>query len=128
MLPQQTDTHLRAKSGKGNFNWRIKFPLELPMKQWPRLRFQIWDKDFFSANVSSCRFSFVAKLESRAQDSIGEKVISLKGLCKKALKRKDRVKIYMKGKDRFWLTDFQHPNHPGKNRVRDCVFCARGDC
>jgi hypothetical protein len=98
---QQTDTHLRAKNGKGNFNWRIKFPLQLPMKTWPRLQFQIWDKDFFSAN-----------------DSICEAQVTLKALCKRALKKKDRVKVYMKRSDRFWLEKLSHPNKPGKNLGR----------
>jgi hypothetical protein len=93
---QETDTHLRSKKGKGNFNWRMKFPVTLPMKprgSWPRLRFQIWDKDFFSPN-----------------DSICEAVVSLKGLCQQALKRKDRVKLLVDGKERFWLDNLRHPN------------------
>jgi len=93
---QTTDTHLRSKKGIGNFNWRMKFPLELPMKVWPRLRFQVWDMDFFSAN-----------------DSICEQVITLKGLCKRAQKKKARIKLYQKDKDRFWLEGLRHPNFAG---------------
>jgi len=93
---QRTDTHLRSKKGIGNFNWRMKFPVHLPTKTWPRLRFQVWDMDFFSPN-----------------DSICEQVITLKGLCKKAVKKKDRIKIYIKNKDRFWLEGLRHPNFPG---------------
>lgn len=50
---QRTDIHLRAKKGKGNFNWRMKFPIELPCKPrgtWPRLKMQIWDMDIIGAN------------------------------------------------------------------------------
>jgi hypothetical protein len=94
--PQVSDTHLRSKNGKGNWNWRYKFPLALPCHTWPRLRFQIWDKDFFSPN-----------------DAICETILPIKGLCKRAMKRKDRVKVYMKGSDRFWLTDLKHPNVEG---------------
>jgi C2 domain len=102
---QQTDLHFRAKNGKGNFNWRMKFPILLPVKRgtpWPRLRFQIWDKDFFSAN-----------------DSICETVMSIKGICKQAMKKKDRVKIFMKKKDRFWIEGMKHPNdtEPGKAKM-----------
>jgi len=68
---QETDTHFRSKKGKGNFNWRMKFPVSLPTKNWPRLRFQIWDLDIFSPN-----------------DSICETVMTLKGLCKRAMKKK----------------------------------------
>jgi len=93
---QSTDCHYRAKKGKGNFNWRMKFPVALPMKQWPRLRLAIWDRDFLEAN-----------------DAICEAVIPFKGLCKRALKKKDRVKIYMRGKDRFWMEQLRHPNFEG---------------
>jgi len=93
---QETDTHWRSKKGKGNFNWRIKFPVNLPIKPWPRLRFQVWDLDIFSPN-----------------DSICETVMTLKGLCKRAMKKKDRVKIYVKGKDRFWIDGLRHPNFQG---------------
>lgn len=92
---QQTDLHFRSKKGKGSFNWRMKFAVTLPTpnKLWPRLRFQIWDKDFFSAN-----------------DSICETLVSLKGLCKQAMKKKDQVKMLVKGKDRFWIENLRYPN------------------
>lgn len=51
---QRTDTHLRSKKGKGSFNWRMKFPVTLPMKS-PRFSIQIWDMDFFSPNVIKSR-------------------------------------------------------------------------
>jgi hypothetical protein len=113
---ETTDTHLRSKKGLGNFNWRMKYPLSFPMKQWPRVRFQVWDKDFFSAN-----------------DAICEVQLSLKGLCKRVLRTGKRTKILMKNhghgaleifkglegpKDRFWLENLQHPNHPGKSQGR----------
>ncbi len=34
----------RAKKGKGSFNWRMKWPVLLPMK-FPRFNLQLWDKD-----------------------------------------------------------------------------------
>lgn len=30
-VEQSTDTHLRAKGFKGSFNWRMKFPVKLPL-------------------------------------------------------------------------------------------------
>ncbi len=53
----------------------MKFPILLPTpnKLWPRLRFQIWDRDILSANDALC-----------------ETMIGLKGLCKQAIKKKDR--------------------------------------
>lgn len=45
---QQTDCHYRCKGGKGSFNWRMKFPLSLPMKAlYETLHLQIWDRDIF---------------------------------------------------------------------------------
>jgi len=95
---QETDIHWRSKKGKGNFNWRMKYPINLQqsMSQWPRLRFQIWDYDLVGSN-----------------DSICETVISLKGLCLRALKAKDRTKLFQKGKDRIQIKNLQHPNFKG---------------
>ena len=28
---KETDVHMRARDGRGSFNWRMKFPLELPL-------------------------------------------------------------------------------------------------
>lgn len=39
--PQETDIHWRAKKGRGSFNWRMKFDLELPMK-FPYMHIQVW--------------------------------------------------------------------------------------
>jgi len=97
---QRTDTHLRSKKGKGSFNWRMKFPVTLPMKS-PRFSIQIWDMDFFSPN-----------------DSICEVLLGLSNLFKKAYRVKDRVKLVKGGKDRFWLDKLRHPNEGDKNQGR----------
>jgi hypothetical protein len=47
--PQETDTHWRAKGGKGSFNWRFKFDIELPYDH-PVLTFQLWDRDILKWN------------------------------------------------------------------------------
>ena len=46
---QETDIHWRCKKGKGSFNWRMKFPVMLPMK-FPYLHLQLWDKDIIKWN------------------------------------------------------------------------------
>lgn len=28
---KETDVHIRAREGKGGFNWRMKFPMDLPL-------------------------------------------------------------------------------------------------
>jgi len=46
---QSTDIHWRAKNGKGSFNWRMKFDVELghntKAMKFPYLHLQAWDKD-----------------------------------------------------------------------------------
>ena len=68
----------------------------LPSKRPPRFRIQIWDKDFFSAN-----------------DAICEVNISLAGLFKMSHKKKDRVVMKYKGKEKIWIEDLRHPNFKG---------------
>lgn len=93
---QSTDLHYRSKKGVGNFNWRMKFPVDLPVKRPPRFRLAIWDKDYFSAN-----------------DSICEANLSLAGLFKKAFNMKDKVQMKSRGKDRIWINELRHPNFEG---------------
>ena len=39
---QDTDTHWRCINGKGSWNYRLKFPVSLPIKsEFSRLRFQV---------------------------------------------------------------------------------------
>jgi hypothetical protein len=95
---KRTDTHLRSKKGKGSFNWRMKYQVELPMKN-PRFNIQVWDMDIFSAN-----------------DFICEATLNLSSLSQKAFKVKDRTKLIKDGSDRIWISDFRHPNEPGKSQ------------
>ncbi|MES1916423.1 MAG: hypothetical protein MHM6MM_008241, partial [Cercozoa sp. M6MM] len=95
---QRTDTHYRSQNGKGSFNWRMKFPVELPRPKgstWPRLRLQVWDKDLLSTN-----------------DAIAEASISLAGFLRKAMRSTDRVVMKRRGSERFWL-ELRHPDQEG---------------
>jgi hypothetical protein len=47
--PRETDTHWRAKGGKGSFNWRFKWDVELPY-DFPILNLQLWDRDILKWN------------------------------------------------------------------------------
>ena len=46
-LMQETDTHWRSSNGKGSFNWRCLFDIELPQhsRSPARLSIKGWDKD-----------------------------------------------------------------------------------
>jgi len=78
---QKTDIHWRAKSGKGSFNWRLKFPIELGFglehSDFPRLTVQMWDKDIITSD-----------------DCIAETVLDLKDYMKTAYKTKSRLQIF----------------------------------
>jgi hypothetical protein len=115
---QKTDTHWRSKKGKGNFNWRMKYPISIPGKNWPRLQIAAWDRDLLSSN-----------------DAIGEITYPLTALCKKALKNPGkRVKVVRKQRgegfaklkktlsDRFFLPDLLLPPET-KSQVRAVAFC-----
>eukprot|EP00475_Leptophrys_vorax_P034621 TRINITY_DN5614_c0_g1_i4.p1 TRINITY_DN5614_c0_g1~~TRINITY_DN5614_c0_g1_i4.p1 ORF type:complete len:991 (+),score=303.70 TRINITY_DN5614_c0_g1_i4:225-2975(+) len=97
---QRTDTHLRSKAGKGSFNWRMIFPVEVPLMD-PRFKVQIWDMDFFSAN-----------------DSICEASISLRSLFNKAIATKGgHTKLVgPDGEEKIWIDQLFHPNFPGKSQ------------
>lgn len=62
---QRTDTHWRSMNGKGEFNWRMIYDVQIPGR-YPRFKVQIWDRDIFHRN-----------------QSIAEATINLKGIFKK---------------------------------------------
>ncbi|KAK2963825.1 putative Dysferlin protein [Blattamonas nauphoetae] len=90
---QETDVHWRSTNGEGNFNWRMVFRVQLPIRV-PRLKLQIWDKDILTPN-----------------DSIAEAVLNLNGVMKKAYKTKADQPI-----PRQWLT-MRHPMFEGPQGV-----------
>ncbi|CAM9162703.1 unnamed protein product [Scytosiphon promiscuus] len=50
---RDTDTHWRCKNGKGSWNYRLKFDVDLPLKSPEHGRLalqQMWDRDVLSAN------------------------------------------------------------------------------
>lgn len=51
-LKQDTDIHWRAKKGEASWNYRLKFPVELPIKrkEFSRLRVQLWDQNVLTSN------------------------------------------------------------------------------
>jgi len=78
---QTTDTHWRSEDGEGAFNWRIVYPLVLPMATPPRLKLAVWDRDML-----------------KPSDAIAEAVLNLRPLFKKAQKRNQSLHI-----KRQWL-------------------------
>jgi hypothetical protein len=49
---QETDVHWRCKTGAAAWNWRIKIPIELPIKsrELGRLKIQMWEKNIVTSN------------------------------------------------------------------------------
>jgi len=59
-MERKTDTHLQATDGVGNFNWRMKFPITLPVTQegGANLKIQVWDWDALEADDCLCESDF----------------------------------------------------------------------
>ncbi|GMI00136.1 hypothetical protein TrVE_jg577 [Triparma verrucosa] len=80
---QSTDIHWRARNGKGSFNWRMKFDVELghntQAMKFPYLHLQAWDKDLL-------KFS----------DCIAESFIDLGNNFKRAYKKNQTIEVYKK--------------------------------
>ncbi|KAJ1449086.1 hypothetical protein M885DRAFT_622839 [Pelagophyceae sp. CCMP2097] len=49
---QKTDVHWRCRNGRASWNWRLKFPIELPLAspELGRLNMQLWDQDIIKWN------------------------------------------------------------------------------
>ena len=94
--PKETDTHYRCQNGKGQFNWRMTFPLKLPSEQC-LISLQIWDRDVFSSSDFIADTSFAFK--ELARDAfIKDKRLKMRG-------GKDELLSTMKKEDsdRFWV-------------------------
>jgi hypothetical protein len=79
--PLETDTHWRAKKGKGSFNWRFNFDVELGHNtramKFPHLHFQLWDRDILKWN-----------------DCLAEGAIDMGMYYRKAFKKNVAIKLY----------------------------------
>eukprot|EP00002_Diphylleia_rotans_P017881 TRINITY_DN346_c0_g1_i6.p1 TRINITY_DN346_c0_g1~~TRINITY_DN346_c0_g1_i6.p1 ORF type:complete len:885 (-),score=181.91 TRINITY_DN346_c0_g1_i6:446-3100(-) len=87
---QRTDIHWRSADGTGNFNWRMIFPVTIPM-EYPRLHLQIWDQALINPN-----------------DCIAEANVNLKGFFRKA----HGLGLPSLLLDRQWVV-LSHPNYEG---------------
>uniref|UniRef100_A0A7S3JR17 C2 domain-containing protein n=1 Tax=Aureoumbra lagunensis TaxID=44058 RepID=A0A7S3JR17_9STRA len=78
---QCTDIHWRAKGGKGSFNWRMKFDVELghntKVMRFPHLKIQAWDQDIIKWN-----------------DMIAEAGIDLGRYLRKCYHKRQAVKLF----------------------------------
>jgi len=91
---QDTDVHWKSADEKNppEFNWRMIFPVELyeNMDRNPRLQLAIWDQDIVGAN-----------------DALGESIMSLKPLYKRAMKSQAAARM-----EKIWVK-CTHPNFEG---------------
>ena len=58
IVQQETDIHWRSKSQKGSWNWRMIFPIDLPISKRCSLQFSMWDTDILTANDSIGELNF----------------------------------------------------------------------
>lgn len=72
---QLTDTHYRSKNGKGSFNWRMVFPVELPQPE-VIISFQIFDKDIFSPDdfISDCTLDLSTQAQKAFENELNIKL------------------------------------------------------
>ena len=92
--PKETDTHFRCMTGRGSFNYRMKFPLTLTEKMSNKVTLQIWDRDILSKNdfIADATLTFDATAK-QAWESGGR--ISRKG---------DSGNTFSRGEsDKFWI-------------------------
>ena len=72
----------------------MTWTVPVPVRQPPRLKLQLFDKDF------------------GGDDSICECIFSMLPLYKAGYLKKDIVTLYEDGNDRLWLDELKHPNIP----------------
>ncbi len=94
---QETDTHWRCKNGKGSFNWRMHFTVELGRKthqmKFPYLKFQLWDKDILKWNDCIAETTLdVGKWLNQAYKSKGNPPPEIEVFEDKERKEKERKK------------------------------------
>lgn len=90
IIEKRTDVHNNSKTGYGEFNWRMKFPLEMPC-EFPRLTFYIHDAG------------------ALVDEAIGQSTLNLKRTCEK-LEKEDFIQT-----PKVFLV-FQHPNKPDEEK------------
>ena len=71
----KTDVHYRAQNGKGVFNWRMVWDVEVPSENY-EVRLQAWDKDLVSSD-----------------DFMGEYRLDLREIVLEALETENEVKM-----------------------------------
>eukprot|EP00298_Acanthocystis_sp_HF-20_P010837 c19077_g1_i1.p1 GENE.c19077_g1_i1~~c19077_g1_i1.p1 ORF type:complete len:1291 (+),score=523.40 c19077_g1_i1:39-3875(+) len=99
---KDTDIHWRASDGKGSFNYRIVFDVELPMKK-PRLTFQVWDQDIIGSNDALGEVTINPKTLQRAMIAAYQKKNS-------AYLRLDKdASVFTQAIEKLKL---HNPNHP----------------
>lgn len=99
---QQTDTHWRAKKGKGSFNWRMLFDVELGHNtramKFPYLSLQIWDRDLLKYNDCICESTFNMKkyYEKAYRKNVAIKLFETKkgAAAQREKEAKARSKLY----------------------------------
>eukprot|EP00752_Nemacystus_decipiens_P012046 g10680.t1 len=95
--PQETDTHWRAKGGKGSFNWRMKFPVLLGPRarssKFPYLTLQARKKEKQNEHGTDAPLHFTPMWDKDFlyNDCIAEGMLDLGKHFRRAYKKKTEV-------------------------------------
>ncbi|KAJ8599899.1 hypothetical protein CTAYLR_002819 [Chrysophaeum taylorii] len=106
--PQCTDIHWRAKGGKGSFNWRMKFKVNLghntKIMRFPYLFIQAWDQDILKWN-----------------DIIAESQVDLGRYLKKCYQKRQTIKLFkgMGGVKKVGAKNKPDPSKQAPSAVND---------
>jgi len=98
---KETDTHFRCSNGKASFNFRMKFDVEFPMKEY-KLTIQGYDRDFFKSNDVIGEYAL--DLYNLFEDaSLARRPMSFNKEWYEAVLKPKGVKIEWKDDSSFWL-------------------------
>ena len=100
----ETDTHWKAPKGQGEFNWRFKYSVTLPLAEPTKLTLKCWDKDVLGPSdlIGSCVLDLnnleppglSKKKRKKKKGGEASKTIKVTALLKKGLKAYRDYKSY----------------------------------
>ncbi|KAM3144321.1 hypothetical protein pb186bvf_003485 [Paramecium bursaria] len=110
-VKQTTDTHYRSQNGRGSFNWRMAFPLELPRPETV-VSFQVFDKDIFSPDdfIADCTYDLTKLANKAFENEINLKLYGQKAPPEDGILKQDLIRISKKNGTQYEKVAIQTEN------------------